>query len=315
MRNAFPTFAVAAVSLCLTGTPTQAGEPAIYQINVGGQIRTYSIDRHDVGGGSGLLPIVIFLPGTGSHVGEKIPLRYDLPFASVGGLGPALIVQAQGANRVWDSIPGSIDTWRRLSGLDGEPVDDTGFIKALIGDLVRRENGDPHRVYVAGVSAGGYMAARVACEISDSVTAVADVIATIRAAQIPSCDHGKPIPFLLIASTTDPVDPYRGSEGDEVSDLASAVETVRAFVERDGCTRRDEQPLPHLAPDLPSTVSLIRYSECREGSEILFYRVDGSGHSVPSTAAAEPGDWTKHGARNRDIDAAAVIWSFFSAHR
>ncbi|WP_167853699.1 hypothetical protein, partial [Escherichia coli] len=78
----------------------------------------------------------------------RIPVRFDLPFAAVPNLGPALIVQAQGANRRWDSIPGGIDTWQRLSGLDGRFVDDTGFLRALIGDLVLREKGDPRLVYV-----------------------------------------------------------------------------------------------------------------------------------------------------------------------
>ena len=307
MRAALSTHIAAAAALALLGTPTRADEPAIHRIDVGGQIRVYSLDRHDTASASGPLPIIVFLPGIGTHLGEAIPLRYDLPFAKVPDLGPALIVQAQGANRQWDSIPGSIDTWRRLSGLDGTPVDDTGFIRALVGDLVQHGGGDPHRVYLAGVSAGGYMAVRAACELPDVVTAVADVIATARTSQLPSCEHGGPVPFLLLASTTDPVDPYGGASGDEVSGLASAVDTVQVFVKRDGCTQRIEQPLPHLAPDLPSTVSLTRFSDCLEGSEVLFYRVDGSGHSVPSTAPLEPGGWEKHGARNRDIDAAGAI--------
>ena len=315
MRRALSTLAAATLSLALIGSFARAADPAIHQIDVGGQTRVYSLDRHDTTGTSGLLPIIIFLPGAGTHLGEAILPRYDLPFATVPGLGPALIVQAQGANRRWDSVPGSIDTWQRLSGLDGVPVDDTGFIKAIVADLIQRENGDPHRVYVAGVSAGGYMAARIACELSDTVTAVADVIATAHASQLSSCDRGRPIPFLLMASTTDPVNPYVGERGDEIAGLASALQTVQTFVKRDDCKQRVERSLPHIAAELQSTVSLTRYSDCKDGSEVLFYRVDGSGHSVPSTAPAEPGDWERHGARNRDIDAAAVIWSFFAAHR
>ena len=159
------------------------------------------------------------------------------------------------------------------------------------------------------------MAVRAACELPDVVTAVADVIATSRASQLPSCKHGRPVPFLLVASTTDPVDPYGGVIGDEVSGLASAIDTVQTFVERDGCKQLVEQPLPHLAAELPSTVSLSRYGDCGDGSEVLFYRVDGSGHSVPSTAPAERGDWDEHGRRNRDFNAATAIWSFFAAHR
>ena len=315
VKQARSTVSVAAAASLVICVPARAEPLAIHHIDVGGQTRVYSLDRHDAGGSLSPLPIIVFLPGTGTHVGEPIPLRYDLPFAKVPDIGPALIVQAQGANRQWDSIPGSIDTWRRLSGLDGTPVDDTGFVRAIVGDLIQHDNGDPRRVYLAGVSAGGYMAVRVACELPDVVTAVADVIATSRTSQLSSCKHGRPVPFLLMASTTDPVDLYVGAIGDEVSGLASAVDTVQTFVERDGCKHLVEQPLPHLAAELSSTVSLTRYQDCQDGSEVLFYRVDGSGHSVPSTAPVEPGGWEEHGRRNRDIDAATAIWSFFSAHR
>ena len=288
MRAALSIFLAIAGRVALIGSPARADEAAIRAIDVGGQTRVYSLDRHEAAGEPGLLPIIVFLPGLGTHIGEPLPVRFDLPFAALPGLGPALIVQAQGANRRWDSIPGSIDTWQRLSGLDGRYVDDTGFLRALIGELVAHDKGDPRRVYVAGVSAGGYMAARVACEMSDVVTAVADVIATMREAQVTRCEQARPVPFLLMASTTDPTNPYGGSRGDEVNGLASAVETVQSFVKRDGCRTRVETSLPHLA-DIPSTVSLTHYSDCREGSEVLFYRVDGSGHSVPSTAPPEPG--------------------------
>lgn len=98
-----------------------------------------------------------------------------------------------------------IDTWRRLSGLDGESVDDIGFLRTLIAELVAHENGDGTRLYVVGVSAGGYMIPRIACELSDSVTAVADVIATALLAQLANCANARPVPFLLLVSTTDPV--------------------------------------------------------------------------------------------------------------
>lgn len=57
-------------------------------------------------------------------------------------------------------------------------MDDIAFMRALIDHLVADENGDPARVYVVGVSSGGFLVPRIACEMGDEVAAVADVIAT-----------------------------------------------------------------------------------------------------------------------------------------
>lgn len=227
---------------------------------------------------------------------------------------PALIVRPQGVDRRLDSKPGAIRTWTRLAGTNGQPVDDVGFLRALIDRLVADENGDPERVYVAGVSSGGYLVTRVACEMGDRVAAVADVIATTVATVLRSCNPAH-VPFALIASTTDDVNPYAGARGDELTRLASAPDTAAFFAFHNGCTARSETPLPHADADRDSTVSLVRYGGCADDAEVLFYRVDGSLHSVPSTAPIEAAGWEASGRRNRDMETAQVLWTFFRAHR
>ena len=149
--------------------------------------------------------------------------------------------------------------------------------------------------------------ARVACEMGDKVAAVADVIATARPAVFQSCNPAA-VPFALIASTTDPVNPYAGQGGDELTRLASAPETAAFFARHNGCTARAETALPHLDPALVSTVAVVRWSGCRAGAEVVFWRVDGSAHGAPSRSEAG-------GRVNRDIETAEVLWTFFQAHR
>lgn len=60
---------------------------------------------------------------------------------------------------------------------------------------------------------------------------------------------------------------------------------------------------------------MIRYGDCTGDAEVLFWRVDGSGHSVPSLAPVGPEGWEASGWRNRDFETAAVLWGFFRAHR
>ena len=193
-------------------------------------------------------------------------------------------------------------------------MDDIAFLRTLIDHLVAEENGDPSRVYVAGTSSGGYLVPRVACEMGDKVAAVADVIATAREAVFQACNTN-PVPFALIASTTDPTNPYAGQAGNELTRLASAPDTAFFFAKHNGCTTRTETALPHANPDLPSTVTLTRFLACAAGSEVLFYRVDGSGHSVPSMAPIGPEGWEASGRRNQDMETARVLWEFFQSHR
>jgi polyhydroxybutyrate depolymerase len=306
---------IAAGLLIATQALAQRPEEPVRQIRVGDQTRFYKLEKHHTENAHSPLPIIIYLHGTGARITEPLPARYDIPFADLPDLEPALIVHPQGANRTWDAIPRQLDSWERLSGLDGEPVDDIGFLRELIAELIAHENGDPARVYVAGVSAGGFIIPRIACELSGNVTAVADVIATARAAQLANCANARPTPFLLLASSTDPNIPYGGRRGDEATATASAIETVSFFARHNGCTSRAEEPLPHVEANVPSTVTLIRYSGCMRGADVFFYRVDGSGHSVPSKAAPEGGSWEENGGRNRDFDTAEAVWAFFKAHR
>ena len=286
---------------------------SLLHIKVGALDRTYLLDRFQADQARGRLPIVIFLHGLGTLISEGVPARYDIPFATEPGMDPALIVRPQGVDRRWDPKPGRIKTWTRLAGTDGEPVDDIAFLRALIDHLVADENGDPARVYVAGVSSGGYLVPRIACEMGDKVAAAADVIATSLRSVFEDCSP-HPVPFALIASTTDETNPYAGAPGTELTRLASAPETAFFFATHNGCKTRTETALPHAATEHDSTVALTRFSDCDSGADVEFYRVDGSSHSVPSTAPIEPAGWAASGRRNRDMETAQVLWDFFKAH-
>ena len=305
---------IAALCTALGCSTARAQLGPVQHIQVGPLDRSYIVERAGLAEANSRLPIIIYLHGLGTLISEGVPARFDIPFALLPELPSTLVVHPQGVDRRWDSIPARIKTWQRLAGTDGKPVDDIAFLRALIDHLAADENGDPTRVYVAGVSSGGFLVPRIACEMGDKVAAVADVIGTARQAVFKDC-NAHPVPFALIASTTDDTNPYAGASGSELTRIASAPDTAFFFAKHDGCSTRIETPLPHLDLTLPSTVSLSRFSDCDEGSEVLFYRVDGSAHSVPSTAPIEAEGWNASGRRNRDIDTAHILWAFFKAHQ
>jgi polyhydroxybutyrate depolymerase len=187
----------------------QSGKPELRRLDVAGHARVYTLEA--LGGPHrALRPILVELHGTGTDVRENLNNRFFPNFATVSNIEPILIVRPQGANRVWDVLPGKFDDWRRLAGTDGVQVDDIAFIRAVVADVVAKDGGDPKRVFLHGISVGGQMAARVACEMADELRAVAALLATALASQLEECTSAKPIPFLLMASKTDPAIPYAG---------------------------------------------------------------------------------------------------------
>jgi poly(3-hydroxybutyrate) depolymerase len=152
------------------------------------------------------------------------------------------------------------------------------------------------------------MAARVACEMADEIRAVAAMIATALVSQLEECATAKPIPFLLMASKTDPAIPYAGFKVDARYSRAGAEDTVANFVRRNSCQKTEEREVTRSDPNDGMTATVVRHSECTAGAEVLFYRLDGSAHALPSRIRYDSDREIKI---NRDLETAQELWSFF----
>ena len=78
------------------------------------------------------------------------------------------------------------------------------------------------------------------------------------------------------------------------------------------CIGRTVRALPHRDAADRTQVTLIEWTGCREGGRVLLYRVEGGGHQIPSFASEGSEEGAKRlGLRNRDIETADEIWTFF----
>ena len=287
-----------------------AGE--IRRLDIGGHPRVYKIEALGPAPANGALrPIIIELHGVGTDVRDSNASRFFPNFSSVTGMPSVLLVRPQGANRTWDTIPGGVSDWRRLSGTDGVPVDDIAFLRAVLADVAAKDGGDLKRAVLYGISAGGYMTGRLTCEMSDAFRAIANLIATSRRDQLEACPQSKPLPYLLLMSKTDPVNPYAGLKRDGGGDLISAEETVAHFARRNGCRSVAEEAVPVTDANDRSTAVIVRHGGCTGGAEVLFYRLDGAGHTLPSRIRY---DSDRDNVINRNIETAQELWSFFARH-
>ena len=94
-------------------------------------------------------------------------------------------------------------------------IDDVGFINALLDSLIADHPIDENRIYATGMSNGGMMAYRLACELSDRIAAIAPVAATM---VYTDCAMENDIPVIHFHSYLDSNVPYDGGIGDGFSD-------------------------------------------------------------------------------------------------
>jgi polyhydroxybutyrate depolymerase len=200
---------------------------------------------------------------------------------------------------------------RATPPIGDQTVDDIGFIRRLIDDLVARRIADPSRIYAAGTSRGGLMAFTLACGLADRIAAAAVIITGMTEPQRDECRPTRPIPIMVIAGTKDTSQPFGGVVL-PFGRLLSVPETINFWYGLHGCTRVDAHPLPHRDETDPTRVRMVEWGGCRTGAKLRLYRIEGGGHQVPmlsgarNTMAEE-----KFGRRNRDIEAADEIWAFF----
>ncbi|HVZ37855.1 MAG TPA: PHB depolymerase family esterase [Candidatus Kapabacteria bacterium] len=176
-------------------------------------------------------------------------------------------------------------------------VDDVGFIADLIDTLAARYHVDRSRVYATGISNGGIMSYRLACELSDRIAAIAPVAAACMVQG--DCVVMRPVPALHIHSLQDPALPYNGGPGVLSPNFAfpSVDSTIATWLHVCGCTS--------VADTLHATGTLLarRWSRCAPGGEVQLYATSDGGHSWPGSPVGNP---------STAFNATDVIWEFFS---
>jgi polyhydroxybutyrate depolymerase len=254
------------------------------------------------------MPMVLVLHGGGgdNRYQERSMRSGFHPLAERDG---ALVVYPNGVEERWNDGR-DIDTWRAHR----DDIDDVGFISALIDHLAGKYSLDLSRVYATGISNGGMMSFRLACELSDRIAAIAPVAANMPYPLSETCAPSRPVPLLMIKGSEDSLSPNEGGHvvfmGTDLGTSISLDDTVRFWTVRDSCPETPAiSSLPDTSPRDGTRVSVEQYAPCGDGSTVVVYRVDGGGHTWPGGQEILPESLV--GRTSRDIDANEVIWAFF----
>lgn len=186
-------------------------------------------------------------------------------------------------------------------------VDDVGFVSKMVEEIQNNFNVDINRIYATGISNGGIMSYRLACELSDKIAAIAPVAPPAVPA---NCAPKRTISVMHIHGTADPCAPYYGETGggclgDVRHEMQSAKEMVNIWNEINGCLL-DAQPSYKKGK-----TSCITYPECKNGANVELCTIEGGGHTYPSGVQYLPVD--RIGPVSYDISF-DQIWEFFKKH-
>jgi polyhydroxybutyrate depolymerase len=184
------------------------------------------------------------------------------------------------------------------------PLDDVGFIGALMDTILARYPVDRRRIYVVGYSNGGVLAHRVASDLSKRIAATAVVAAAIGArsadGHVAHIDPPRaPVPILIMHGDADDVVPYgtttRAPQGaGPVPAPDGAIFWARANECAVLTPRRDTLASGRVLRDVWDT-------RCR--APVIFLTARGGDHRWPRTG------------RGAAIEGSDVIWEFLRGHR
>ncbi len=262
------------------------------------------------------MPLVVVLHGRPSNAASMSAITQFNAIAARHGF---IVVYPDGIENQWATHFDLIGSDVRLGGMRSvAPQNDVEFLTNLADDLRLDFNIDPSRMYVTGFSNGGFMTLRMACSASDRFAAFAEVGAALYNEMTQICGRGRPAPLLLMHGSADPSIPYggvtvRNPEGGDPTRITLSVQnTVAFFINRNGCNLAGESATLRELGQSPGT-HVIRFTPrgCPDNSQIMFYLVNGGGHTWPGVGNLPD----SLGPTNMDINAGEVIWDFFSRQR
>ncbi|MDD3021637.1 MAG: alpha/beta hydrolase-fold protein [Alphaproteobacteria bacterium] len=158
-------------------------------------------------------------------------------------------------------------------------IDDVGFVRQIVSNLTTQLNIDRNKIYATGMSNGGMMSHRLACDAADIFKAVASVAGTDGTK---TCNPSRPVSVLHIHALDDDHVLFNGGAGEgsfrdpsKVTEFTSVPETISRWVERDHCIG-----LPKRVLQVDGAYCDV-YLRCSGGAQVKLCVTSTGGHSWP----------------------------------
>ncbi len=284
---------------CARNVPSPTSD-ATHTLTHDGIERTYLLHIPSSYNENNPTPLVLSLHGGG---GDAVNQRRVSGFNDLADEKGFIVVYPNGTGRLEDKIL----TWNGGTCCGYAltyQIDDVGFIRAMVAELQAQYNIDPKRIYATGLSNGGIMSYRLACDAADIFAAIGPVAGTQNYIR---CEPSEPVSVIHFHGTDDTRLPYNGGIGDDSTTeifYKSVEESINFWLDFDQCATT-----PKSATQLD--VRIDAYDECTQGSAIHLYTIVGGKHAWPGSDGPA---WPGGDDPTQTISATEVMWEFFAAH-
>jgi len=250
-------------------------------------------------------PLVVALHGGGGNMDwQADDARYGLISASERH-GFVVVFPNGTGRRGGDARLATWNAGRCCGSARERGVDDVGFIRALVERLTAQFHIDRRRVYATGMSNGGLMAYRLACEAADVFSAIAPVAGTDNTQ---SCTPSRPVSVLHIHARDDTHVLYDGGAGPDAVDMAlitpftSVPDTIARWTRLDGCPAEPRRLLERPGARCDA------WAPCRAGTRVQLCVTGSGGHSWPGAQRTR----RKREPASQALSTAETMWQFFA---
>lgn len=287
------------------GAMQTLSQPGTYRFTLqhGGLARAYLV-HVPIGYHSGAAtPVVLAFHGGGGDMNLQASDNYGL--VNKSDSAGFVAVFPNGYSR----LPGGkLATWNAgqcCGTARDEDMDDVGFVRALLAELTTRVTVDPKHIFATGMSNGGMLSHRLACEMADVFAAIAPVAGTDNTVQ---CQPSRPISVLHIHAKDDTHVLFNGGAGADafrdtrkVTDFVSVPDTISRWSQRNQCTGA-----PRRVLSVPGAYC-DAYQTCAGGAQVELCVTETGGHSWPGGSKPRAGKAQV----SQAISANDVMWAFF----
>jgi polyhydroxybutyrate depolymerase len=176
-------------------------------------------------------------------------------------------------------------------------VDDVSYLRSLVDEVAARVKVDAKRIYAVGLSNGGAMSMRLACDAADRFAAVVSFSGP--SAPEEPCTPKLPVSVRLLHGTDDRVVPFGG--GNRLAPvhpkakgtLAAVPDLFKAWAAREGCSGEpaEAETLDFVGMLPGKETRLTKFASCTGGAVELAI-IQGGGHVPPLNARFVESTWS-----------------------